>query len=67
MKFQQITGPVMAKGLEDTAFYAFTRLVSLNEVGGHAERFGLSLEAFHGQNIGETEVLAPFTYHHFNP
>ena len=51
MKFQQITGPVMAKGLEDTAFYAFTRLVSLNEVGGHAERFGLSLEAFHGQNI----------------
>ncbi len=51
MKFQQITGPVMAKGLEDTAFYAFTRLVSLNEVGGHAERFGLSLEAFHGQNM----------------
>jgi len=51
MKFQQITGPVMAKGLEDTAFYAFTRLVSLNEVGGSPERFGVSLEAFHGQNM----------------
>lgn len=51
MKFQQITGPVMAKGVEDTAFYAFTRLVSLNEVGGSPERFGVSLEAFHGQNI----------------
>jgi len=51
MKFQQITGPVMAKGLEDTAFYAFTRLVSINEVGGSPERFGVSLEAFHGQNM----------------
>ncbi len=51
MKFQQITGPVMAKGLEDTAFYTFNRLLSLNEVGGNPDRFGLSLEAFHGQNI----------------
>jgi (1->4)-alpha-D-glucan 1-alpha-D-glucosylmutase len=50
-RFQQITGPVMAKGVEDTAFYAYNRLVSLNEVGGSPERFGITLEAFHGQNI----------------
>lgn len=51
MKFQQITAPVMAKGVEDTAFYVYNRLVSLNEVGGSPDRFGLSLEAFHGQNL----------------
>lgn len=51
MKFQQITGPAMAKGLEDTTFYAFNRFVSLNEVGGMPDRFGTSLETFHGQNI----------------
>jgi len=51
MRFQQITGPVMAKGSEDTAFYVYNRLVSLNEVGGIPERFGVSVEAFHGQNI----------------
>lgn len=50
-RFQQITGPIMAKGVEDTAFYLYNRLVSLNEVGGSPERFGISLEAFHGQNI----------------
>lgn len=50
-RFQQITGPVMAKGVEDTAFYLYNRLVSLNEVGGNPERFGMTLEAFHGQNI----------------
>ncbi len=49
-RFQQITGPIMAKGVEDSAFYLYNRLVSLNEVGGNPERFGLSLEAFHGQN-----------------
>jgi len=47
MKFQQITGPVMAKGVEDTAFYIYNRLVSLNEVGGHPQEFGISIEAFH--------------------
>lgn len=51
MRFQQITGPVMAKGLEDTAFYVYNRLVSLNEVGGSPDRFGTPLETFHGQNI----------------
>ncbi len=51
MRFQQLTGPVMAKGVEDTAFYVYNRLVSLNEVGGMPERFGTPLETFHGQNI----------------
>jgi (1->4)-alpha-D-glucan 1-alpha-D-glucosylmutase len=51
MRFQQITGPVMAKGVEDTAFYIYNRLTSLNEVGGMPDRFGTSLETFHGQNI----------------
>jgi (1->4)-alpha-D-glucan 1-alpha-D-glucosylmutase len=46
-RFQQLTGPAMAKGLEDTAFYAFNRFVALNEVGGDPSRVGLPLEAFH--------------------
>ncbi len=50
MKFQQITGPVMAKGVEDTAFYLYNRLVSLNEVGGHPTHFGHTVNAFHKQN-----------------
>jgi (1->4)-alpha-D-glucan 1-alpha-D-glucosylmutase len=50
MKFQQMTGPVMAKGVEDTAFYVYNRLVSLNEVGGNPERVGVSVAAFHHQN-----------------
>lgn len=47
MKFQQTTSPVTAKGLEDTAFYRYHRLISLNEVGGEPERFGVSLSHFH--------------------
>ena len=50
MKFQQYTGPVMAKGLEDTAFYRYHRLVSLNEVGGTPDHFGTSLVMFHERN-----------------
>jgi (1->4)-alpha-D-glucan 1-alpha-D-glucosylmutase len=50
LRFQQITGPVMAKGVEDTAFYTYNRLVSLNEVGGDPERFGASVERFHDEN-----------------
>ena len=46
-KFQQLTGPVMAKGFEDTSLYRYTRLLSLNEVGGDPRRFGLSIAAFH--------------------
>lgn len=48
MKFQQFTGPVMAKGMEDTSFYRYNRLVSLNEVGGDPRSFGFTLNAFHG-------------------
>ena len=51
MRFQQISGPVMAKGVEDTTFYVYNRLVSLNEVGGMPDRFGTPIETFHGQNI----------------
>ncbi|WP_437594951.1 malto-oligosyltrehalose synthase [Sorangium sp. So ce1000] len=51
MKFQQLTGPVMAKGLEDTSFYIYNRLVSLNEVGGEPERYGSSVLAFHRGNV----------------
>ncbi len=50
MKAQQISGPVMAKGMEDTAFYRYFRLFSLNEVGGEPRRFGISLAAFHHVN-----------------
>ncbi|MDP8957971.1 MAG: malto-oligosyltrehalose synthase [Actinomycetota bacterium] len=47
MRFQQLTPPVMAKGVEDTAFYRFNRLVALNEVGGNPGGFGTSLDEFH--------------------
>lgn len=47
MRFQQLTGPAMAKGVEDTAFYNYHRLVSLNEVGGSPGAFGISIEEFH--------------------
>ncbi|MBI5591584.1 MAG: malto-oligosyltrehalose synthase [Deltaproteobacteria bacterium] len=47
LRFQQLTGPVMAKGVEDTAFYCFNRLISLNEVGGNPGEFGTSPDAFH--------------------
>jgi (1->4)-alpha-D-glucan 1-alpha-D-glucosylmutase len=51
LKFQQFTGPIMAKGLEDTVFYIYNRLAALNEVGGEPEQFGLSVEAFHECNL----------------
>ena len=50
MKLQQYSGPVMAKGLEDTAFYRYNRFIALNEVGGNPEQFGLTLAAFHKAN-----------------
>ena len=46
-KFQQVTAPVMAKGLEDTTFYIYNRLLSLNEVGGDPSRFGTPPQAVH--------------------
>ncbi len=50
LKFQQLTGPVMAKGVEDTTFYVYNRFISTNEVGGSAESFGISLELLHSSN-----------------
>jgi (1->4)-alpha-D-glucan 1-alpha-D-glucosylmutase len=47
MRFQQVSGPVMAKGVEDTLFYNYNRLTSLNEVGGNPARFGVAPEDFH--------------------
>ncbi|MDG4826526.1 malto-oligosyltrehalose synthase [Asanoa sp. WMMD1127] len=47
-RFSQLTGAVMAKGVEDTAYYRWTRFVALNEVGGAPERFGVGLGEFHG-------------------
>ena len=49
-RFQQTCGPVMAKGVEDTAFYRYLRLSALNEVGGDPGRFGLPVAAFHEAN-----------------
>jgi (1->4)-alpha-D-glucan 1-alpha-D-glucosylmutase len=54
-RFQQLTAPVTAKGVEDTAFYRYHRLVSLNEVGGEPERFGLSVDDFHQQCLARQE------------
>ncbi|HKC56206.1 MAG TPA: malto-oligosyltrehalose synthase [Vicinamibacterales bacterium] len=47
-KFQQVTSPVTAKGIEDTALYIYNRLVSLNEVGGEPDKFGITADALHG-------------------
>lgn len=51
MKFQQYTAPVQAKGVEDTAFYRYNVLLSLNEVGGDLGRFGVSIADFHQANV----------------
>ncbi len=47
MRFQQFSGPLMAKGIEDTLFYVYNRLVSLNEVGGYPDSFGITVNQFH--------------------
>jgi (1->4)-alpha-D-glucan 1-alpha-D-glucosylmutase len=54
-KFQQLTSPVTAKGVEDTAFYRYHPLVSLNEVGGEPDRFGVPVEEFHRQCLARQE------------
>ena len=69
MKFQQYTGPVMAKAVEDTAFYRYVRLVSLNEVGGDPRRFGAPAATFHRRNAMRAEdfprtLLATATHDH---
>jgi len=47
MRFQQFTGPLMAKGFEDTTLYVYNRLLSLNEVGSNPRKFGVSIGEFH--------------------
>jgi (1->4)-alpha-D-glucan 1-alpha-D-glucosylmutase len=51
LRFQQLTSPTVAKGIEDTAFYNYARLIALNEVGGDPGRFGSSIAHFHGRNL----------------
>jgi (1->4)-alpha-D-glucan 1-alpha-D-glucosylmutase len=51
LKFQQVTGPVTAKGVEDTTFYIYNRLTALNEVGGEPQQFGISIDRFHERNL----------------
>jgi (1->4)-alpha-D-glucan 1-alpha-D-glucosylmutase len=58
-RFQQTSGAVMAKGVEDTAYYRYTRFVALNEVGGDPSHFGLELDAFH-----EAQALRQLTAPH---
>jgi (1->4)-alpha-D-glucan 1-alpha-D-glucosylmutase len=60
MRFQQLSAPAMAKGVEDTAFYVFNRFVALNEVGGDPGRFGVSPQEFH-QRCQETAERWPRT------
>lgn len=51
LRFQQLTAPIAAKGVEDTVFYIYNAMLSLNEVGGEPDRFGLSVEDFHKRII----------------
>ena len=67
LRFQQLTGPAQAMGVEDTAFYGYHRLVSLNEVGGDPDRFGTAPAAFHAasseaQRCWPTALLATSTH-----
>lgn len=55
LKFQQLTGPVMAKGMEDTACYVYNRFISVNEVGGSPREFGIEPDEFHRANIKRLE------------
>ena len=55
LSFQQFTGPVMAKGVEDTAFYRDVPLVSMNEVGAEADQFGTTPAKFHAMNLKHRE------------
>src|SRR4051794_8245382 len=55
VRWQQTTGPVMAKGVEDTAFYRYFRLAALNEVGGNPARFSLSPDGFHETALARLE------------
>jgi (1->4)-alpha-D-glucan 1-alpha-D-glucosylmutase len=60
LRFQQFTSPVMAKGVEDTVFYCFNRMIGLNEVGGAPGCNGLTIEEFHGY-CTKMQVIHPLT------
>ncbi len=67
MRFQQLTGPAMAKGMEDTACYCYNRLAALNEVGGDPGKFGHSVAEFHAhceriQRLWPETLLATSTH-----
>ena len=57
-RFQQVSAPVMAKAVEDTVFYRFLRLVSLNEVGGEPAEFGCAVADFHERRIADRSARA---------
>jgi (1->4)-alpha-D-glucan 1-alpha-D-glucosylmutase len=54
-RFQQTTPAIMAKGVEDTAFYRYNRLIALNDVGGDPSRFGIDVSRFHAGNAERAE------------
>ena len=56
-RFQQTTPPVMAKGVEDTAFYRYVRLLALNDVGGDPSRWSIAVDAFHAGNARARRAL----------
>lgn len=60
LRFQQCTGPLMAKGLEDSTFYIYNRLLSLNEVGGAPDHFGTTKKEFHAHNRRQLKTY-PFS------
>ncbi|MBB5056626.1 (1-_4)-alpha-D-glucan 1-alpha-D-glucosylmutase [Granulicella aggregans] len=60
LRFQQFTGPVMAKGVEDTAFYCYNRLTAMNEVGADPSRQGSTIEEFHAYNA-KMQATHPLT------
>ena len=67
MKFQQVTAPVTAKGVEDTSLYRFNRLISLNEVGGEPDAYGISVRGYHADSLHRArswphEMLATSTH-----
>lgn len=63
LRFQQFTSPVMAKGVEDTAFYCYNRMIGLNEVGGAPDREGITVDEFHSyfEHMQKTSPLTMTT------
>lgn len=56
LRFQQLSPPATAKGVEDTAFYCYGRFVALNEVGGDPDHWGTTVEAFHASNLATLQA-----------